>query len=129
MSSVSAIPETPETIEIPARWTCQECGKPIDPEDGFVEIFQVNPVTGVSGGYPCEPSEDIPSPGGETGLVWLSEFLKHESVKKTVGVRVIHEKCDFEFKAGGYFLVIEEVSSDREILAREYRRPELRRSR
>ncbi len=98
------------------RWICDECGEPIGDDEGYIEAYKKRPNGGPVGGYPSEPSPTAPlrmKPGElltvtPKGLVNLSF-----EAKKTVGIQVVHGRCD-SIEDSGYWIGVERADTAEE---------------
>ena len=101
MSDFTSIQGNTEAIKIPARWTCQECRKPIENGAGYIEFYNTDPSRRPAGGRHraprCVPTSDLDGPD------------------RYLGMRVVHFACD-EDQHFTYHIDVERIRTADEAL-------------
>lgn len=110
-SSVKATPATTRTF-----WICSECGQPIRPGEGYLEFSNLDSEAGRVGAMPRQPSPGIELPHPSEGVVQFtwSEMVKLQP-KMTVGLQVVHARCD-QNPESGYWIDVGRVDSPKNML-------------
>ena len=98
------------------RWICGKCGEPIEDGQGGIDLYNLKRTLGPIGAYPREssPTEPLGMKPVKPGLLPIYSEVELNDLdwetNKTVGIRVVHKRCDQTGRCG-YWIEVERAST------------------